>query len=107
MGDIGELFPSGDPKWKDADSLELLGTAWNLVQKQGWRIVNLDCVVICENPKILPYRENIRNSLAAVLGITSETIFVKGKTNEGLGSLGRGEAVEALALCLLEKRGYV
>ena len=103
LGDIGELFPPGLSKWKDADSLELLRTAWNLVQTQGWRVVNLDCVVICENPKILPFRENIRNSLAKVLGIGVESVFVKGKTNEGLGSLGRGEAVEALALCLLEK----
>ena len=103
LGDIGELFPPGMPKWKDADSLELLRTAWNMAQTQGWRIVNLDCVVTCENPKILPFRENIRNSLAKVLGIGVESVFVKGKTNEGLGSLGKGEAMEALAVCLLEK----
>jgi 2-C-methyl-D-erythritol 2,4-cyclodiphosphate synthase len=103
LGDIGELFPPGDPKWKDADSMELLRAAWKLPQNQGWRIVNLDCVVTCENPKILPFREKIRNSLAEVFETSPETVFVKSKTNEGVGALGRGEAVEALALCLLEK----
>ena len=103
LGDIGELFPSGDPKWKDADSLELLKTAWKMVRNNGWVIVNLDCIVSCEKPKVLPFREKIRESLAQVLGISPETVFVKGKTAEGLGDVGRGEAVEALALCLLEK----
>ena len=64
LGDIGELFPPGDAKWKDADSRELLRIAWKMAQKEGWRIVNLDCVVTCENPKILPFREKIRKSLA-------------------------------------------
>jgi 2-C-methyl-D-erythritol 2,4-cyclodiphosphate synthase len=103
LGDIGEFFPSEDPKWKDADSLELLRTAWGIVQRQGWSIVNLDCVVCCENPKILPFREKIRQSLAGILGISFETIFVKGKTGEGLGPVGNGEAIEALVICLMEK----
>jgi 2-C-methyl-D-erythritol 2,4-cyclodiphosphate synthase len=101
LGDIGELFPPGDPEWKDADSKKLLGTAWNMAKKEGWRIVNLDCVVTCEAPKILPYRDKIRESLADILGIESSRVFVKGKTAETLGEIGRGEAVEALALCLL------
>lgn len=103
LGDIGELFPPGDPKWKDADSRELLKLSWKMVKDDGWRLVNLDCVVSCENPKILPFREEIRTSLAKILGIGSEAIFVKGKTAEGLGPIGKGEAIEALALCLLEK----
>jgi 2-C-methyl-D-erythritol 2,4-cyclodiphosphate synthase len=103
LGDIGELFPSRDPKWKDADSRELLSISWELVKKAGWRIVNLDCVVTCENPKILPHRETIRKSLARILGISFEAVFVKGKTGEALGPLGNGEAVEALAICLLEE----
>jgi 2-C-methyl-D-erythritol 2,4-cyclodiphosphate synthase len=103
LADIGELFPPQEAAWKDADSLTLLKTAYTKVKAEGWRLVNLDCVVSCEKPRILPYREAIRSSLARVLEIKREAVFVKGKTNEGLGSLGRGEAVEALAFCLLER----
>ena len=103
LGDIGELFPPGDPKWKDADSMELLSSAWTIARNEGWRIINIDCVITCENPKILPHRDLIRKSLANVLGIEAESIFLKGKTAEGLDAIGRGEAVEALAICLLEK----
>jgi 2-C-methyl-D-erythritol 2,4-cyclodiphosphate synthase/2-C-methyl-D-erythritol 4-phosphate cytidylyltransferase/2-C-methyl-D-erythritol 2,4-cyclodiphosphate synthase len=103
LGDIGALFPPADPQWKDADSLELLRQAWALAQKDGWRLVNLDCVVCCESPRLLPHRDSIRNSLATALGVGPELIFVKGKTGEGLGPIGEGRAVEATAVCLLEK----
>jgi 2-C-methyl-D-erythritol 2,4-cyclodiphosphate synthase len=103
LGDIGELFPPSDPKWQDTDSMELLKTAWDTVRGAGWRLVNLDCVVSAEKPKLLPYREKIRVSLAAVLGASPAAIFVKGKTGEGLGLIGEGLAVEALAVCLLER----
>jgi 2-C-methyl-D-erythritol 2,4-cyclodiphosphate synthase len=102
IGDIGEFFPPGDPAWKDADSLRLLTIALQKVRSGGWRPVNLDCVVICEAPRVLPYREPICASLAAVLELPREAVFVTGKTNEGLGPLGNGRAVEALAVCLLE-----
>jgi 2-C-methyl-D-erythritol 2,4-cyclodiphosphate synthase len=100
-GDIGELFPPGDDRWKDAPSLGLLELAWSQVRARGWRIVNIDCVVCCEAPRVLPHRDRIRASLAAALGIDQTQIFVKGKTGEGIGIIGRGEAVEALAVCLL------
>jgi 2-C-methyl-D-erythritol 2,4-cyclodiphosphate synthase len=103
LGDIGELFPPSDPTWQDADSMELLKAAWERVRGAGWRLANLDCVVSAEKPKLLPYRENIRLSLATALGVPPESIFVKGKTGEGLGSIGEGLAVEALAVCLLER----
>jgi len=103
LGDIGELFPPSDPAWKDADSMELLRNAFSLVKKAGWRLVNLDCVVLCENPKVLPFREKLRNSLAAALEVSPDRVFVKGKTAEGLGPVGKGRAVEVLAQCLLEK----
>ena len=103
LGDIGELFPPSDEKWKDADSMFLLKIVLESVRKAGWNIVNIDCVVVCDKPKLLPYREKIRLSLAQALEISIENIFVKGKTNEGLGFLGKGEAVEAFAVCLLEK----
>jgi len=103
LGDIGELYPPKDPAWKDADSLELLKDAWGKVRNRGWRLVNLDCTVSCEMPKILPHRDSICRSLARALEAESGQILVKGKTNEGLGPVGDGEAVEALAVCLIEK----
>lgn len=103
LGDIGELFPPTEERWKNANSMELLKTAWEIVQKEGWRILNIDGVVTCEKPKILPYRDSIRHSLATVLGIPANSIFIKGKTNEKLDAIGAGDAVEALVVCLLEK----
>jgi 2-C-methyl-D-erythritol 2,4-cyclodiphosphate synthase len=103
LGDIGELFPPSSPEWKDADSLVLLQRAFGKVREAGWRLVNLDCVVLSEIVRVLPYRSAIRESLAGVLEISPEAVFVKGKTNEGLGPVGEGLAVEALAVCLLER----
>ena len=103
MGDIGEFFPPSDPAWKDADSMDILRNAYARVKQQGWRLVNLDCVVICEKPRVLPFRELIRESLGNALEVSSDRVFLKGKTAEGLGALGRGRAVEALVMCLLEK----
>ena len=103
LGDIGEFFPPDDPAWKDADSIELLKKSWATVKKAGWTLVNLDCCVICEKPKILPYREQIRASLAAALEVENEAVFIKAKTSEGLGYIGEGNAVEAEAVCLLER----
>jgi len=105
LGDIGELFPPSDPAYRDADSMVLLGYAHEKVKQAGWHLVNLDCVIICEKPKVLPYRDVIRSSMAKALEVTPEQIFLKGKTAEGMGSTGKGKAVEVLALCLLEKHG--
>jgi 2-C-methyl-D-erythritol 2,4-cyclodiphosphate synthase len=104
LGDIGEMFPPSDPGWKDASSMELLGLAWNRVRASGWRLVNLDCVVSVERPRILPHRGAIREALAALLEVSPESLLVKAKTGEGLGPIGEGLAVEALAVCLLEKQ---
>jgi 2-C-methyl-D-erythritol 2,4-cyclodiphosphate synthase/2-C-methyl-D-erythritol 4-phosphate cytidylyltransferase/2-C-methyl-D-erythritol 2,4-cyclodiphosphate synthase len=103
LGDIGELFPPGDPAFKDADSLSLLKGVCEKARVSGWRIVNLDCVVVCEKPKVLPWRDRIRASLAKVLDIPAESVFVKGKTGEGLGETGAGNAVEATAIVLVER----
>ena len=103
LGDIGEFFPPSDPVYKNADSMALLRAAFLKVKQAGWHLVNLDCVIICEKPKILPFRQAIRDSLAAVLEVQPENIFLKGKTAEGLGHVGRGKAVEVLALCLLDR----
>jgi 2-C-methyl-D-erythritol 2,4-cyclodiphosphate synthase len=102
LGDIGVLFPPSDPAWKNADSMALLRNVFGMIKGRGWRLVNLDCVVICEKPHIFPVRENIRLALALALECPVEAVFVKGKTGEGLGPLGEGKAVEAEAVCLLE-----
>ena len=104
LGDIGELFPPSDPQYKDANSMILLHNVYQMIKQQGWQLVNLDCVVICENPKVLPWRETIRNSLANTLEVSADRIFLKGKTTEGLGPAGKGKAVEVFATCLLEKK---
>jgi 2-C-methyl-D-erythritol 2,4-cyclodiphosphate synthase/2-C-methyl-D-erythritol 4-phosphate cytidylyltransferase/2-C-methyl-D-erythritol 2,4-cyclodiphosphate synthase len=103
LGDIGSLFPPSEKKWKDADSMELLRSVSGMVQQAGWRLVNLDCVVSCEEPKLLPFRGRIRQSLAQALEASVDQIFIKGKTGEGLGPIGKGKAVEAMVVCLLEK----
>jgi len=103
QGDIGELFPPSDPKYKNADSMYLLRKVFERVKNAGWRLVNLDCVIICEKPKILPFRDVIRKSLAAALEVSDDCIFLKGKTAEKLGQVGKGNAVEVYAVCLLEK----
>ena len=103
LGDIGELYPPEDPIWKDSNSLQLLKKAWEKVKAEGWHLVNLDCVITLEKPKLLPFREKIISSLAGALEVEPSGIFIKGKTNEGLGYLGKGDAIEALAVCLVEK----
>lgn len=103
LTDIGELFPPSDSKWKGADSRQLLETAWKLVVEAGWRLENLDCVVAIQEPKLLPHRAAIRESIAATLQVEAEQVFVKAKTGEKLGPVGTGEAVEVWATCLLTK----
>jgi 2-C-methyl-D-erythritol 2,4-cyclodiphosphate synthase/2-C-methyl-D-erythritol 4-phosphate cytidylyltransferase/2-C-methyl-D-erythritol 2,4-cyclodiphosphate synthase len=83
--------------------MELLRRAFGMAKEAGWRLSNLDCVVSWEEPKLLPFRDNIRRSLADALEVPVDRIFVKGKTGEGLGPVGKGRAVEALAVCLLER----
>jgi 2-C-methyl-D-erythritol 2,4-cyclodiphosphate synthase len=83
--------------------MELLRAIFLRIRQAGWKVVNLDCVIICEKPKILPFRDVIRNSLADALEADIENIFLKGKTAEGLGPVGKGKAIEAFAQCLLEK----
>ena len=101
--DIGELFPPSDPQWKGADSRKLLQAAWKLVTEAGWKLINLDCVVAIQEPKILPHREAIRKSIASILQVDVEQVFIKAKTGEKLGPVGNSEAVEVWATCLLTK----
>ena len=102
-GDIGQLFPDTDPQWKDADSLRLLREAVTVVTNSGHAIVNVDVTVVAERPKLRPYVENMRANLAEALGIPREAVSIKGKTNEGIGEIGRGEAMACHAVALLVK----
>ena len=103
MGDIGSYFPSENPKWKNADSAELLKKIWADIKSAGWTLGNLDCVVETEKPKLLPWREKIISSIAKILETASEKIFVKAKTNEKQDAVGEGNAIKAYCVCLLEK----
>lgn len=103
LGDIGSVFPPSDPQWKDADSKILLGGIWRLVHEKGWNIENIDAVIALQEPKFLPWREAVRASIAGILGIEYDRIFVKAKTGESCDSVGRGEAVAVWATCLLSR----
>ena len=101
LGDIGSYFPPSDKKWKDADSADLIRTIWRDVKSAGWSLLNMDCVVETETPKILPWREKIISSMAGILGVNESQIFVKAKTNEGVDAVGKGNAIKAFCVCLL------
>ena len=103
LGDIGSYFPPEEPKWKDADSAELLRAVWKDVRAAGWDLVNLDCVIKLEKPKFLPHRRDVILSIAKILGVEENQVFVKAKTGEKLPPVGTSEAVEAQAVCLLRQ----
>jgi 2-C-methyl-D-erythritol 2,4-cyclodiphosphate synthase len=100
-GDIGRHFPDTDPAWKDADSIALLRRAGAIVRQAGFSIVNVDVVVIAERPKLAPYIDRIRANVAGALGIAVQRVGVKGKTNEGVDSMGAGESIAVHAIALL------
>ena len=102
LGDIGSYFPPSDPQWKDADSALLLKKCWQDVKNAGWNLGNLDCVIALEKPKFLPFRDQVRESIANILEVSKNQIFVKAKTGEKLGDIGQGRAVEVWSVCLLE-----
>lgn len=101
LGDIGEMFADTDPANRGRDSVEMLQAALARVHAQGWAVVNVDVTVIAERPKIAPQREGIRARLAAVLGVPVGCVSVKGKTNEGMGWVGRGEGLACIAVATL------
>ena len=102
-GDIGRHFPDTDAAWKDADSLALLGRAARIVEEAGFFVVNVDVVVIAERPKLAPYIDAMRANLAGVLGVGSDRVSLKGKTNEGVDSAGAGASIAAHAVALVSR----
>jgi 2-C-methyl-D-erythritol 4-phosphate cytidylyltransferase / 2-C-methyl-D-erythritol 2,4-cyclodiphosphate synthase len=101
LGDIGQMFPDTDARWKNADSLHLLRTAAQAIRASRFRVVNVDVTVIAERPKLRPYVDEMRANLAAALGVDVSVISVKGKTNESVDATGRGEAMACHAVALL------
>ena len=104
MGDIGTLFPDSDPQWKDADSSDLLFVVSRHAADRQWEVVNLDVIVHAEEPRLEPHKQQMKRTIASVLGMDFNSVNVKAKTNEGLGDIGAGQAISATAIVLLRKR---
>jgi 2-C-methyl-D-erythritol 2,4-cyclodiphosphate synthase len=105
LEDIGALFPSGEPEWQGAASLDLLARAYALVRDAGWELVNADCVLIGEEPRIAPYRDEMRARLAAAVGVEPDRVAVRATTTDRLGFTGRGEGLAAHAVALVGRPG--
>jgi len=103
LGDIGAHFPDTDERWRDADSIELLRACAELVRADGLELVNVDCTVVMEQPKLSPHRQAIRARLAQALSLPEARVNVKASTGEGIGFVGRGEGVAALAVASLDR----
>ena len=101
LGDIGRRFPS-TPAWRDARSLDLLALTWTDLAEAGWRLVNADCVVVGQAPRIAPHADAMAAALAPAMRATPDRVSVRGTTTDGLGFVGRGEGLAAQAVVLLE-----
>ncbi len=104
-GDIGEMFSDRDPANKGKDSLEMLAAAVERISRLGWRVSQVDVAIIAERPKVSSHRELMRARLAPVLGIAVEDVSVKGKTNEGMGWIGRAEGIACIAVATVVSTG--
>ena len=102
LGDIGTLFPSSDPQWAGASSLDLLGRAQEIVQAHGYAVVNIDCTVVAQEPKLAPHIHGMCQAIAAALAIEFSQVSVKATTTDSMGFTGRGEGIAAFATVLLE-----
>ena len=102
LGDIGWLFPSGDDRWSGASSLDLLARAYGAVREAGFELVNADCVLVGERPRLAPAREEMRTNLAAAMDVPVKLVAVRATTTDGLGFTGRGEGLAATAVALVQ-----
>jgi 2-C-methyl-D-erythritol 2,4-cyclodiphosphate synthase len=103
MGDIGRHFPDTDPRYEGADSIELLREVTARVGGEGWRVGNVDATVICEEPRLAPFAAEMAERLGGALGVPGDRVSVKGTSNEGMGFVGRGEGIAAIAVAQLER----
>lgn len=101
MGDIGKFFPDTDPKYKDANSLELLSLVAKMINTKGFRIEDIDSIIVAQEPKMAPYREQMQKNIAEALGMAASSVGIKATTTEALGFEGRGEGISAKAVALL------
>jgi 2-C-methyl-D-erythritol 2,4-cyclodiphosphate synthase len=104
LGDIGRHFPPGDPQWAGADSRLMLRAVQAMLHERGWKVANIDSVVVCERPRLLPHVDTMRGLLADDLRIDADAVGIKATTSEKLGFTGRGEGIAAQAVALLERR---
>jgi 2-C-methyl-D-erythritol 2,4-cyclodiphosphate synthase len=104
LGDIGHYFPPSDPRFAHADSADFLRVALRLAREAGWRVNNIDSTVRTERPTLAPYIQLLRERIAEITGLSYSQVSVKAKTSEGLDAIGRGEAMAATAIVLLESR---
>lgn len=105
LGDIGRHFPDTDPQFKGADSVVLLVEAVARVKAAGWQLGNIDCTIVAQAPKMAPHIPLMREKIAQAVGLTPDAVNVKAKTAEKMGPVGEGKAIEARAVCLLQKQG--
>jgi 2-C-methyl-D-erythritol 2,4-cyclodiphosphate synthase len=103
LGDIGTHFPADDPEWQDADSAVLLERTLVLVRDAGYAVENVDVTVIAEKPRLAPHVASLRARMAELIGVSEAAVSVKATTNEGIGDIGRGEAIAAVAVALLHQ----
>jgi 2-C-methyl-D-erythritol 2,4-cyclodiphosphate synthase len=103
LGDIGKSFPVDDPKYENADSAKLLAQVIEQVKKENWSIINIDSVVVCEQPRLSPWYSQMRDNLSQILQIQKDTISIKAKTCEKLGDIGSGAAIAVQVVALMEK----
>ena len=103
LGDIGEHFPDTDPRWRGADSRQFVSAAVEMLARRSWRVVNADLTLLAQQPRIAPWREQIRHSVAQLLNLTVADVNIKATTTEHLGFLGRSEGLAAMATVLIEK----
>lgn len=104
-GDIGQWFPSDDARWRDADSMELLRRVVTTLGEEGLRVGNVDVTVVCERPRLGPHVAGMRAGLAAALEVLHDAVSVKGKSNDGMGWIGRGEGLAVVAVALMLQPG--
>jgi 2-C-methyl-D-erythritol 2,4-cyclodiphosphate synthase len=104
FGDIGKVFPETDPALRGANSLKLLSEAAEMARKNGYEAINCDCTIIAEAPKIAPYTGEMAENVATALGVPKGMVTVKGKTNEGMDSSGRGEGIQVYVVMLISCR---
>ena len=104
LGDIGQHFPPGDPRWRDASSLGLLQRVVDLVEQRGYQIGNVDVTIVAEAPRLAPHVPQMRQAISTALGVTVDHVSVKATTNERLGFVGRREGIAAVAVALVERK---